>query len=203
MRNKCIIVRGVPGSGKSSFVRSRFPNILHLENDQFHYHNGVYEFNQRKQPEAITWCSDIAQFSLKRGMDVVISNTFTKREFIDSYRRIAELYCCDFEVYRMMGEFQNIHDVPDSVFNSMKTHFDDYEDEIFVYPDGNNIPSVLNYSETCLRVGDPVAFDGKIGNITSIYNDTNNGLMCEIRTEADLFNKAETFNKRIIEVKYA
>lgn len=162
MNNKLVIVRGCPGTGKSTFVKEAFPNVLHLENDMFHYHNGEYLFNQRKQDSAIEWCIDMTMHSLKRGMDVVVSNTFTKKAFVDSYRKIADLFGSKFEVYRMMGNFKNIHEVPKMVLENMKNNFEDYPEENFVFPNEFYDPSddmSMKYCTTGFKTGDYVKLD--------------------------------------------
>jgi hypothetical protein len=162
MNNKLVIVRGCPGTGKSTFVKEAFPNILHLENDMFHYHNGSYLFNQRKQNNAIEWCIDMTMLSLKRGMDVVVSNTFTKKSFVDSYKKIADLFGSKFEVYRMMGNFENIHDVPKMVLENMKNNFEDYPEEKFAFPNEFYDPSdelSMKYCVTEFKIGDHVKLD--------------------------------------------
>lgn len=162
MNNKLVIVRGCPGTGKSTFVKEAFPNILHLENDMFHYHNGSYLFNQRKQENAIEWCIDMTMISLKRGMDVVVSNTFTKKAFVDSYKKIADLFGSKFEVYRMMGNFNNIHDVPKMILENMKNNFEDYPEEKFAFPNEFYDPSdsfSMKYCVTEFKVGDHVKLD--------------------------------------------
>lgn len=144
---KLIIVRGVPGTGKSTFCRTVFPNILHLENDMYHYSDGVYRFNQLKQWKAIEWCLNTAEAALKNKMDVVVSNTFTRKSFVDSYRKMAEYVGADFEVYRMDGSvnFGNVHEVPEEVFQSMKDGFEDYPGEILVKQNSRPMDSVPTF----------------------------------------------------------
>ncbi len=162
MNNKLVIVRGCPGTGKSTFVKEAFPNVLNLENDMFHYHNGSYLFSSRRQDNAIEWCIDMTMLSLKRGMDVVVSNTFTRKAFVDSYRKIADLFGSKFEVYRMMGNFNNIHDVPETVLENMKSNFEDYPGENFAFPNefyDQSDKFSMKYCVTEFKVGDHVKLD--------------------------------------------
>lgn len=129
-----IVVRGIPGSGKSSFSNTMFPGTIHLENDMFHYRNGEYLFDYRNLRKAIKLCNDTAETWISCGCDVVVSNTFTKRSFVEAYRQIAEKHKANFVVYRMMGEFQNIHNVPKDVLENMKNGFEEYPKEILVFP---------------------------------------------------------------------
>ena len=40
-----ILVRGVPGSGKSTFAAKVFSGAFHVENDMFHVKDGKYRFH--------------------------------------------------------------------------------------------------------------------------------------------------------------
>lgn len=122
------IIRGLPGSGKSTYAKKNF-NCLILENDMFHMHDGVYDYSKDDMPFAINWCISMCEQALLRNMDVVVCNTFTKRIFVENYKKMAERYGANFSVIRMANDFGNIHNVPLSVLESMKNNFDDYPNE--------------------------------------------------------------------------
>ena len=48
---RLILVRGVPGSGKSTFAAKVFPGAFHVENDMFHVKDGEYRFDFNKQKD--------------------------------------------------------------------------------------------------------------------------------------------------------
>ena len=176
MNNKLIIVRGIPGTGKSTFCREMFPDIFHLENDMFQYQNGEYHYDEKKLQKSIQWCFNTASNALKNGMDVVISNTFTKKAFVDSYTELVKKYKCNFEIYRMMGNFKDIHNVPEDVLKSMKDGFEDYEGEKFVYPNFSYNPDdelSQKYCFTKYKVGDKIKMNLSLpsyeATITDIY----------------------------------
>ena len=131
---RLILVRGVPGSGKSTFAAKVFPGVFHIENDMFHVKDGEYRFDFNKQKDAVSWCMDMCETALRNGMDVVVSNTFTKRRYIMAYVKLAAKYGVDVSVYRMTGSFKNCHSVPAAVFENMKKGFEDWSGEIFVTP---------------------------------------------------------------------
>lgn len=132
---RLILVRGVPGSGKSTFAAKVFPGAFHVENDMFHVKDGEYRFDFNRQKNAVSWCMDMCDTALRNGMDIVVSNTFTKRKYIMAYVKLAEKYGADVSVYRMMGSFKNCHSVPAAVFENMKKGFEDWPDETVVVPD--------------------------------------------------------------------
>ena len=131
---RLILVRGVPGSGKSTFAAKVFPGVFHIENDMFHVKDGEYRFDFNKQKDAVSWCMEMCETALRNGMDVVVSNTFTKRRYVMAYVRLAAKYGADVSVYRMTGSFENRHSVPATVFNNMKKNFEDWPDETIVVP---------------------------------------------------------------------
>ena len=189
MNNKLIIVRGIPGTGKSTFCREVFPDILHLENDMFQYQNGEYHYDEKKLQKSIQWCFNTASNALKNGMDVVISNTFAKKAFIDSYKELAKEYGCQFEIYRMMGNFKDIHNVPEDVLKSMKDGFEDYEGEKFVYPNFYYDPDdelSQKYCITKYKVGDKIKLNLSLtsyeATITEIYVGVNGMIIIQYKT---------------------
>lgn len=134
---RLILVRGVPGSGKSTFTAKVFSGTFHVENDMFHVKDGEYRFDFNRQKDAVSWCMDMCDTALRNGMDVVVSNTFTKRRYVMAYVKLAEKYGADVSIYRMMGSFKNSHSVPAAVFENMKKGFEDWSGEIFVKPAGD------------------------------------------------------------------
>ena len=132
---RLILIRGVPGSGKSTFATKVFPGVFHIENDMFHIKDCEYRFDFNKQKNAISWCMDMCETAPRNGMDVVVSNTFTKRIYVMAYVKLAAKYGADVSVYRMAGSFKNSHSVPAAVFENMKKNFEDWPDETVVVPD--------------------------------------------------------------------
>lgn len=128
---KCTLVRGLPGSGKSTFAKSHF-NCLILENDMWHEIDGKYQWNAKSMKDAIHWVMSTTEFMLSHGRDVCICNTFVKSAFVEIYRKIAEKHDAEFIVYRCSHDYGNIHDVPKHVFESMKSGFEEWPGEIVV-----------------------------------------------------------------------
>lgn len=128
------VIRGNPGSGKSTSAKAMFPGTLLLENDMFLMQNDEYKWSKERVKDAIDWCIKMTHVALENGMDVCLANTFTKRRFIESYKRIAEKYGAKFEVYRCTGNFKNVHGLSDSMVNNFKRSMEDWPGEIIVDP---------------------------------------------------------------------
>ena len=126
MDNKSFyLVYGVPGSGKSTYVERELKpfikDLQHFEADMFFYDkNGVYNFDFRKLGYAHSWCQYKCKEAMSKGLPVCISNTsLTPRErFI--YFKMANEYGYKVYIHQCMGEFQNVHGVPDEKVQLMK-----------------------------------------------------------------------------------
>lgn len=123
--SKLTIIRGLPGSGKTTLART-IP-ALHVEADMFFMRNGKYEYNPKRIKEAHTWCQSVARFALGYGADVVVSNTFTTLKEIEPY---LSMTWDKLEVIKCVGEFGSVHDVPEETLAKMKARWQDYEGEI-------------------------------------------------------------------------
>ena len=124
------IVRGLPGSGKSTFAHSkRFAGALVLENDMYHVKDGKYKFDRENMPDAIYWCQEACRNALEHGMDVVVANTFTKPEYIKIFEEMAKHYGHEFKVLKCTGNWQNVHNVPEDVLNAMRSGWQDWPGE--------------------------------------------------------------------------
>lgn len=128
------LVRGIPGSGKSSFVRKTFPGILHIENDMFHMHDGKYDWRSEHMKDAISWCAEMVETALANSMDVVVANTFTKKKFIEFYKKLADEYHAKFNVYRCIGNFKNVHGLTNSTVKNFEDNMEDWPGETIVQP---------------------------------------------------------------------
>lgn len=112
--NRLTIVRGISGSGKTTFAKSL--NIFHVEADMYFMINGVYEWNASELHKAHTWCYNTVQTALEQGMDVVVSNTFTTRKELKSYFDLGYPTV----IYEMTTQFKSVHDVPEEVLDKQK-----------------------------------------------------------------------------------
>ncbi len=124
---KMVIVRGLPGSGKSTIAKQLIGNevhIKHFEADMYFMSNGAYIFDHTRLKEVHQQCQADVKSALLIGYDVVVSNTFVKKWEIEPYLLIAKDIGCDVEVIVATGEYSNVHGVPKEVIERMKSNWE-------------------------------------------------------------------------------
>jgi predicted kinase len=129
MSNVLAIVRGISGSGKSTYAKSLGGLYTHLEADQFFMINGKYKFDPKLLQYAHQWCLMSTINGLLSG-NVVVSNTFTKVWEMEKYFEISSILDIKILVKTMKGEYNNTHGVPASVIQSMKDRWQEIPGDI-------------------------------------------------------------------------
>jgi predicted kinase len=123
-----ILIRGLPGSGKTTMASEQFPNHIHLETDYYFYDvDGTYNFDGTKIQEAHDWCYALTEENIKEGHGVVVSNTFTTWKELKPYTKLAVKYGCQFKVFEMYNEYKNKHNVPEHTIKAMKSRWETFQ----------------------------------------------------------------------------
>ena len=124
---KLYLIRGLPGSGKSTFARTivngTLGNCTHYEADMYFERDGVYKFDTSLLGEAHEWCREQTEEDLSRGYNVIVSNTFTTIRELNPYFDIALLYGVMPTVITCNSNWGNIHNVPVDTLAKMKARF--------------------------------------------------------------------------------
>ena len=128
---KLILLRGLPGSGKSTaaklFQGSGYSS--HYEADMYFINEetGEYQFDPSKLKLAHNWCAIQTQKAMVDEIPtIVISNTFTQEWEMDNYRELAKMH--DYQVFTLIVENRhggvNVHGVPDDKLKAMEERFE-------------------------------------------------------------------------------
>lgn len=146
MAQKLILVRGLPGSGKSTFAKSllaRNPSMKHFEADMYFSRDGEYKFDPTKLRVAHQWCWEATCEAMLEGQDVVVTNTFTQLWELDRYLNFRHRF--EVIVVEMRTMWGNIHGVPPEKIEAMENRWEDLpEDEVmFDFTDDEKFVQIL------------------------------------------------------------
>jgi len=123
-----IVVRGVPGCGKTTFAKMiAGAHGEVFETDEYFETENGYDFDPSKLGEAHEWCRSQVEEAMKNGVQtVVLSNTSScVWEFIDYYRMAAEYgYRAHSVIKENRHGSESEHGVPESTCNSMQDRFE-------------------------------------------------------------------------------
>ena len=127
VRKTLFIIRGHPGSGKSTLGLMIAPCATYSADDWFemqaHMHGKKYKevWSTEKLEEAHRWCKRSAQTAMAIGASrVAVCNTFVKMEHADPYIELAEEYKYSVSILRCENNFDNVHGVPKQTVETMK-----------------------------------------------------------------------------------
>ena len=120
-------VRGVAGSGKSTFAKTL--GGRHYEADMFFIDpiSGEYKFDGSKIKLAHEWCQNRVEGDMVLNVDkIVVSNTFTQEWEFQPYIELAEKY--GYKTFCVIVENRhggtNVHNVPEDKIEQMKNRFE-------------------------------------------------------------------------------
>lgn len=131
------IIRGCPGSGKSTFAKELVGGADYLvcEADKFFINKetGAYEWDAAKIREAHQWCRNQVETYMKDSLSndqfyrkFAVSNTFTQEWEMEPYFELAKKY--GYMVFCVIVENRhggvNIHNVPEEALDKMKKRFE-------------------------------------------------------------------------------
>lgn len=124
---KLVLIRGLPGSGKSTMAKTLYKDLVHVEADMFYIDNGVYKFDAKKISSVHWWCQTKTLMNLINEKSVVVSNTFVKAWELQPYIKMAEELMIDIEIITATGNYSNIHGVPQTTIDRMENNWEEFE----------------------------------------------------------------------------
>jgi predicted kinase len=130
------IVRGLPGSGKSTFAEKLVgSDFLVCEADKYFIdkETGEYNFDGSKLKDAHKYCQDLVETYMKDSLvndqfyrEIAVSNTLTQEWEMKPYFELAEKY--GYMVFTVVVENRhngkNVHGVPEDKLEIMKNRFE-------------------------------------------------------------------------------
>jgi predicted kinase len=139
MMKKVIIMRGCPGSGKTTFLKKIHPSAFICSAVNYHTDSkGNYKFFPKGVSAAHAYSQNAFLAALQNSQELIaVDNTNVKLWEFDWYLETAEAYGYVVEIFRMKVEDanvaakRNIHGVPVEKVLRMHESMEDYVGEIF------------------------------------------------------------------------
>ena len=128
------LIRGVPGSGKSTFAKELYVKlnyglrdaVVHAEADNYMTDGfGNYVYDPNSLPYAHGRCQWLAEEGLKTNRDVIVSNTSTTEKEVKVYKYLADKYNATFVSLIVENRHGGVnqHGVPEEKIQQMKQRF--------------------------------------------------------------------------------
>ena len=135
MSKELILVRGIPGSGKSTTAKllgAGGAGYAHFEADMYFMEDGVYRFDPTKIRDAHAWCQNSVEQAMLlnhttgHNSIIIVSNTFTQEWEMEPYYKLASAW--GYKVFSIIVENRhygsNVHGVPQDKLQVMEDRFE-------------------------------------------------------------------------------
>ena len=124
-----ILIRGLPGSGKSTMAKNMEPTH-HFEADMYFTDaGGNYNYDGSKIKAAHDWCFNSTKDALMQETGnpdvIVVSNTFVKHWEMSRYIELAKELSVPITVLVARGKYKNVHSVPEEVIKRMTLNWEE------------------------------------------------------------------------------
>lgn len=143
MNKQLIIIRGVQGSGKTTLAKwiveatkvhggditkpgLYIPSYDHFEADMYFINpvSGEYKWVGEEIGKAHRWCEWAVNNAMGKGRNVIVSNTFIKKEDYKVYEEMAQQHEYSIQIIVCQGRFENIHNVPEEKVEQKRKQFE-------------------------------------------------------------------------------
>jgi len=101
---KIIMMRGLPGSGKSSWVKAfikEHPEFIRVNKDDIRAMIGYTTYNKKKETYTVDCEYRCAEKAVYAGYSVIVDDTNYNPFHEKKYRKLAEKYGTEFEIHEM------------------------------------------------------------------------------------------------------
>lgn len=121
--NNLILIRGIPGSGKSTIANLMSVDVV-LEADLY-FEKHAIQFDKSKVKDAHKWCAEQTETAMKNKLSIAVANTFVEQWEMQPYFDLAAMH--DYQVHSIIVENRHgnssVHGVPIEKITNMVNRF--------------------------------------------------------------------------------
>ena len=126
MNKYLFIIRGLPGSGKTTLARELAPDANAANDDYFTAPDGTYNYDLDKFPEARRACIQKILNFLQSGVSkIAVHNVFSVPKSFRIYEDMARQHGYTPVIVKCTGKFGDVHAVPKDVLQDMALRWKD------------------------------------------------------------------------------
>jgi predicted kinase len=118
------LIRGLPGSGKSTYAKSLGIPVFEADDWFTNTSSGEYVFDPRELKPAHQHCINRVKTHLSKGFDCAVANTFSMQWEAQPYIDFCKENNIEIVVFECTGQFKNIHRCPDEAIARMKARWE-------------------------------------------------------------------------------
>jgi len=119
-----IIIRGLPGSGKTTIAKLLTPHNVAAD-EYFEDEKGNYQYDREKLNLAHDWCLHRAKEWMKEEIYLIcVHNTFAQNIHIYPYVFLAKRFDYSLHVIKTEQQFKSIHNVPEKSMQRMRARWE-------------------------------------------------------------------------------
>lgn len=118
------IIRGMPGSGKTTLAIAKYPSLMRLETDMCFTRGAEYIFSKVRNRSAVKWFNCLFFNCCHEKMDFVVTGVFAAHtESLELCIDSARMFGYEVYIKTLSPKFKNIHNVASKDYEAMKETF--------------------------------------------------------------------------------